>query len=71
METGRTCSDCGKKPAVSREGWCLACLRKRLDEKFGRKPYGHVGTNRTKEQRQEPEGDGNPWQENAIRAMEG
>ena len=50
--TGKRCSDCGRKRAVSREGWCLRCLRKRLREKFGPVPYLHAGESRTADQRQ-------------------
>lgn len=65
------CSDCVSQRFVSREGWCRRCLRLRLTEKFGPTAFGHVGTTRTKDQRQEREGDPNPWGENAVRSMEG
>lgn len=69
-DTGAMCSICAEKRAVSREGWCMPCLRAKLNEKFGKVPTGHVGERRTKEMRQARDDDSNPWRENAIRVLE-
>lgn len=34
------CSICGRRYAVSREGWCLRCLRRKLNDRFG---YVNIG----------------------------
>lgn len=64
------CALCGKRLAVSVEGWCRPCLRVKLRERFGPVPIFHHGQLRTTEQRQAREHDPSPSQENAIRAME-
>jgi hypothetical protein len=64
------CLDCSKNAAVSVEGWCLKCLKRRLNHKFGYVPRGYTGTARPPEKRQSTNDDPSPWQENAIRAME-
>ena len=66
------CSICGKREAISREGWCRRCLRDKLDEKFGfvSRAGGHPGSLRTQDQREERGGDPSPWGENAVRALE-
>jgi len=64
------CCDCLGKPAETRDGrWCAACLKRRI---IHDNPM--VGCNkgmyRTKDHRQEV-GDGeNPWEQNAVRALE-
>lgn len=48
------CSICLTRYAVSREGWCLRCLRRQLNNKFG---YVNIGAghgdSRTGDQRQD------------------
>lgn len=63
------CSECDK-PAFSREGWCLRCLRRKLQEKFGPVQFARGGSSRTADQRQARNDEQNPWGENAVRAME-
>ena len=63
------CEICKQRKRESREGWCLPCLRDKLKEKFGPLP-SPVRRFRSADQKQARENELNPWQENAVRAME-
>jgi len=64
------CCDCGKRPAVTRDGrFCRPCLGKfvrHLNPMVG----CYVGMLRTPGHRQASSDDAGPWGENAIRVME-
>ena len=69
-EDGR-CADCGSGPAVTNDRrFCLKCLRARIRSETPGVGWRSPGRSAEKRQAADHD-DNNPWQQNALRSLEG